>query len=455
VKKHEKSQQNQKKPHPTHDPTPRKLLAVLLEESDPIICVVQQMSQIPVPMSKTFSGAAIPLGGGGGARSGGGNFQMSQLPPPPDPFAPSDSASEENRSFGAISLSGPAKTRIGNGNDGNDENHVFDKTKLCKFHLRRRCKRGQDCTFAHSTNEILPQPDFFKTQLCSEYVMYGSCKRGDHCQFAHRQEELRRAVKNPRTSHRNNKVSAAGGTLPAPPLLPPGAGGVGGQPQLQPQTQPHAHSQPQTPPPFLEDSSYKRLPPQPLLTPDEDLRLQLELQLQLQLHSESDRRGYMTTSTASSTVSTALPSLESTGDSMWSTRSSAFDPWATPSLFERPMMEQQQQQHQQREPHAWPLAQSASAATDDLEIDIFGKSSQTMFPHRAHFLSCLSGDPPAAANAATALDQEHHDRYDRYDHHHKLGSIAPPWLTSWAADLDDPADRSSQHIPGEYVRICV
>eukprot|EP00405_Crypthecodinium_cohnii_P008972 CAMPEP_0206425834 /NCGR_PEP_ID=MMETSP0324_2-20121206/4024_1 /ASSEMBLY_ACC=CAM_ASM_000836 /TAXON_ID=2866 /ORGANISM="Crypthecodinium cohnii, Strain Seligo" /LENGTH=364 /DNA_ID=CAMNT_0053890685 /DNA_START=395 /DNA_END=1489 /DNA_ORIENTATION=- len=83
-----------------------------------------------------------------------------------------------------------------------DENHVFDKTRICKFYLNGRCKNGAACTFAHDEAELLPLPNFFKTQMCSTFMATGRCGRAPNCSFAHSSEELRRAVKNPRVKSR-------------------------------------------------------------------------------------------------------------------------------------------------------------------------------------------------------------------------------------------------------------
>mmetsp|Transcript_34321 Transcript_34321/g.80297 ORF Transcript_34321/g.80297 Transcript_34321/m.80297 type:complete len:624 (-) Transcript_34321:104-1975(-) len=67
---------------------------------------------------------------------------------------------------------------------------AFAKTKLCKFHLIGACTRGSDCKFAHSKNELLPQPDLTCTKLCKAILETGECTDPE-CSFAHRIEELR------------------------------------------------------------------------------------------------------------------------------------------------------------------------------------------------------------------------------------------------------------------------
>ncbi|CAK0800900.1 unnamed protein product [Prorocentrum cordatum] len=58
------------------------------------------------------------------------------------------------------------------------------KTKLCKFHLRSRCSRGELCSYAHSVHELSPLPDLYKTRLCYSYVRLGSCEDAK-CRHAH------------------------------------------------------------------------------------------------------------------------------------------------------------------------------------------------------------------------------------------------------------------------------
>lgn len=49
----------------------------------------------------------------------------------------------------------------------------------------RSTRACQSCTFAHGDHELMPQPDFYKTQLCVEYFRAGSCKSGAGCRYAH------------------------------------------------------------------------------------------------------------------------------------------------------------------------------------------------------------------------------------------------------------------------------
>jgi len=63
------------------------------------------------------------------------------------------------------------------------------KTRLCVYHLRNNCNRGNDCIFAHSLNDLQDGPNLYKTQLCADFVERG-CNKPDCC-YAHGAQELR------------------------------------------------------------------------------------------------------------------------------------------------------------------------------------------------------------------------------------------------------------------------
>jgi len=90
------------------------------------------------------------------------------------------------------------------------ETHIFDKTRICKFYEKGRCKRGSSCTFAHSESELRAQPDFFKTQLCTDYFRSGVCPNGGACRYAHSPDEVRHA-------NLPKRLSAEGRVAPAQP----------------------------------------------------------------------------------------------------------------------------------------------------------------------------------------------------------------------------------------------
>lgn len=83
----------------------------------------------------------------------------------------------------------PAQTQVAKPH--RNEDHLLDKTRLCRFFARGLCSRGSACTFAHGEAQLLPQPDLFKTGLCFDYMKAGTCRAGSSCRFAHSNDELR------------------------------------------------------------------------------------------------------------------------------------------------------------------------------------------------------------------------------------------------------------------------
>jgi len=69
--------------------------------------------------------------------------------------------------------------------------HDFYKTKMCNLFLLNICKKGENCPFAHSDDEIREKPNLHKTKLCQAFLEEGKCSKGKGCSFAHGEEELR------------------------------------------------------------------------------------------------------------------------------------------------------------------------------------------------------------------------------------------------------------------------
>jgi len=65
------------------------------------------------------------------------------------------------------------------------------KTQICKFYQKNKCKRGQECTFAHSSEELRAPPDLRCTRLCHDVISKGRCA-DTQCRFAHVRVEVRR-----------------------------------------------------------------------------------------------------------------------------------------------------------------------------------------------------------------------------------------------------------------------
>jgi len=69
--------------------------------------------------------------------------------------------------------------------------HDFFKTKPCSLFSLNICKKGNDCPFAHSMDELRDKPNLYKTKLCDAFLQAGRCNRGEDCNFAHGEVELR------------------------------------------------------------------------------------------------------------------------------------------------------------------------------------------------------------------------------------------------------------------------
>eukprot|EP00746_Dinoflagellata_sp_MGD_P145513 gnl/MRDRNA2_/MRDRNA2_78115_c0_seq1.p1 gnl/MRDRNA2_/MRDRNA2_78115_c0~~gnl/MRDRNA2_/MRDRNA2_78115_c0_seq1.p1 ORF type:complete len:367 (+),score=41.56 gnl/MRDRNA2_/MRDRNA2_78115_c0_seq1:117-1217(+) len=65
----------------------------------------------------------------------------------------------------------------------------FWKTRMCEFHQHGTCRDGSDCVFAHSEQELKPRPDLSCTRLCPVLVQTGRCT-AKNCTYAHSTEEM-------------------------------------------------------------------------------------------------------------------------------------------------------------------------------------------------------------------------------------------------------------------------
>ena len=65
----------------------------------------------------------------------------------------------------------------------------LQKTTLCAAWLRGECAAGH-CRFAHGVSELRGTAAVYKTQLCHWYNT-GKCTRGAGCRHAHGESELR------------------------------------------------------------------------------------------------------------------------------------------------------------------------------------------------------------------------------------------------------------------------
>jgi hypothetical protein len=74
---------------------------------------------------------------------------------------------------------------------------VLRKTVMCKFNALNKCKKGSECQFAHSEQELAAKPDLSFTKLCGK-LNAGGCS-DPRCKFAHCLEELKELA--PARSH--------------------------------------------------------------------------------------------------------------------------------------------------------------------------------------------------------------------------------------------------------------
>jgi len=64
------------------------------------------------------------------------------------------------------------------------------KTNVCKFFLQNRCQNGDECSYAHSKDEVRTKPDLACTSMCRNVQRKGTCDEAS-CRFAHSEAQLR------------------------------------------------------------------------------------------------------------------------------------------------------------------------------------------------------------------------------------------------------------------------
>lgn len=74
--------------------------------------------------------------------------------------------------------------------DANGRLCQFNKTKMCKFFVLGKCTKGEQCPFAHESDELRKLPDLRCTKLCKSLIQTGLCTNKS-CTYAHSKEELR------------------------------------------------------------------------------------------------------------------------------------------------------------------------------------------------------------------------------------------------------------------------
>jgi len=87
---------------------------------------------------------------------------------------------------------------------------VFERTKMCKFHILGVCAKGDGCRFAHTKEELQGLPDLARTKLCKSLINTGQCENLQ-CTYAHTKEELRQppvpdAAPKKQKQHQNQRL---------------------------------------------------------------------------------------------------------------------------------------------------------------------------------------------------------------------------------------------------------
>eukprot|EP00929_Paragymnodinium_shiwhaense_P120595 TRINITY_DN92560_c0_g1_i1.p1 TRINITY_DN92560_c0_g1~~TRINITY_DN92560_c0_g1_i1.p1 ORF type:complete len:236 (+),score=38.33 TRINITY_DN92560_c0_g1_i1:86-793(+) len=67
---------------------------------------------------------------------------------------------------------------------------ICAKTRMCKYFSAGACLEGQECKFAHGTQEMRAAPNLLHTKPCKHFLR-GRCVAGVACTFAHGEAELR------------------------------------------------------------------------------------------------------------------------------------------------------------------------------------------------------------------------------------------------------------------------
>ena len=73
------------------------------------------------------------------------------------------------------------------------EKPILSKTRMCKMILRMGNCNDPECMFAHDINELVSANAFFRTKMCDFYLNSG-CKLGNKCRYAHAPEELNQPI---------------------------------------------------------------------------------------------------------------------------------------------------------------------------------------------------------------------------------------------------------------------
>ena len=96
-------------------------------------------------------------------------------------------------------------------------NSQFHKTKLCRYFQNSRCFKGEECSHAHTREELVERPDLRKTSLCHVWMKTSQCSMDSKCPYAHGRDELR-SPPSPRVRSDSSSASPSVSRLPRSPI---------------------------------------------------------------------------------------------------------------------------------------------------------------------------------------------------------------------------------------------
>lgn len=70
----------------------------------------------------------------------------------------------------------------------------FQKTQYCRYYFSAGCRKGVNCEFAHSKDELSDAPYLRRTSICKHWLEGKCTASADTCKFAHGNRMLRRTI---------------------------------------------------------------------------------------------------------------------------------------------------------------------------------------------------------------------------------------------------------------------
>lgn len=77
----------------------------------------------------------------------------------------------------------------------------IEREGVCRYFLKNECKKGENCEFKHSDDQIKTK---YKTKLCKNFLESSFCKYKDQCSYAHGEKELKMAAPHLSSKRRNS-----------------------------------------------------------------------------------------------------------------------------------------------------------------------------------------------------------------------------------------------------------